>query len=621
MMLLAWGVIIQDRATTTLQTITVSRDLIPDSMPTDPVEYDRKYWAVISSIFSTTCGFSSAFMDRPVDVDDLIHRKKQDQTASSHYQISYRVLQAPPFYDEHVTIHHTRFISAGFRNARFLMGQGLRTCSVHTDVILGLEHAEQIDHYIASKHSSASTDYFINAQNMTSKRLGILVLALFSRRRTTPFLCDQTVEIAQPDDRIVLIGMETQAARRMFEQFLSSEWRTFSSNDVKETIEMVAQLHSAYDDLNSAFLHTHNFICQPLPDCAQSHVYFDVLWRSYLPAVSLCSSAFLQNLPNEVQDRLAEVRKVSGPVNDLFTLAMRRNTLWFWGEYLHVQRRLLTRSLKSGGIKVVDSQYSQAALVSSMSGKASAVRECYTVFDTLELEAYFIGRKGTVADECKMDSTWEMFGKRLDRDDGSIEMRWQYQVAPSNVVGIIGEGGSMLDGTPWAKEFCIEFEQGYNNNWIPCLRDLTSLWACAVVSTWNGYVVNFVRTDLQKGDSCCRIEASDIVEGVCYPLIVSWGEKETDCWRMQGKTWRLRESKGRGAVTGDMLRADKRYRRFRWVESTEVVYSKVGEEIAIKVWQAGEEDEKDWLQRLHETVCLGLFSEEDGVEWTQVGNC
>lgn len=402
--------------------------------------------------------------------------------------------------DGHTKIDECRFKTAGFVNRRFLANNYFRDVILDSDVVHGHTRAYPDDDAdIASVLYRKK--YFVRREGMTLKDIAALLLALYHRKRHTPFLCDQEVNLAKPTDNIVFIGCTTdeiQADIALINERGICEQLTF--DDVIMAMHRFCALHRCYDDFSNAMVLFDNFVAQPDPDTVEAHTYFAVQWQTDLPELGMRRAALAILLAGQAASitpmSMDHLRQWKGNHRAHIIISMAVNTLWFWGEYLYVARHLewddAAADLQNGKDHEMNIQLWQSTLLSGMLGQKQPV----SFFDNTgtrfrhALEKNF-GVK-TIPISNRPDSREMSMVFSIVTLGDATTLHPKYTVPPACTAMMLGVGGSLVSGTPYAPQFdVLHPEKQRVNRQIAAQTSRENIWAIGVSGRFLGYDVRY----------------------------------------------------------------------------------------------------------------------------------
>lgn len=509
---LAWTLECTERCTTVMKTFRVPEVLLA---PMERQLTEADYWFRAGQIMQGQCGYTAAYGFQPFGdlsagaLNAIVPRKKDGARF-----VQARVWVCPEYIDGHSTITSRRYREAGFVNRHYLYNEICKSNIIDPDLLVGSTNAMP-DKTAEAAELYFAHQYFVRGEGLTAKDIWVLAQCIYARRRHTPFLCDQNVDLGKESERTLFVGIDTESVREMLEYAQGSELgpglvppcMSYTYDDVMDTLYKFVAIHRCYDDSVLAMNLFDNYVAQPLSTTVEGHIYFNIPWITDLPKLGMRRAAvaiMLADQPALIAPSAYDTHhSFTGITRVQTSISVAVNHLWYWGEYLYIAGRLnwdqTINELTRGKAHDMQVDRWQASVISAMVGQKQPTSPFYGVGTRFR----YSFDKCFGAPRIEMDNIPDSRELNMTSDGimaQGIHCRiFKYTVPPPNAGFIIGLDGTLLTNTPYGARFTItkpRTQLGRNNLVKRVSR--ANAWALGVSGRWNGYDVKYSDGSVQR---------------------------------------------------------------------------------------------------------------------------
>lgn len=512
---LSWVAERHQKASRHILNIKISNECLPSELtPVDRRE--EVYWALVDRICTGNCGYKRVPFTYPIgNWEEAISHGKEDGNKSKIFNI--KCWRVDDYSDGHTVIDSKRFVEFGFKHRHFLVNEGFRDYDFDNQNAYGRKQG-YYDDDVATAEMVFKRKFLVRAEGMTSRDMGIIMLAIYCRKRYTPFLCDQDNILATGADKITWIGEESSAVRSRLDQFANSGRLRFSSADVRSAMHKFIALHRCYDDAMNGFRLFDNFVAQPLPTTVEGHLWSNHEWTTDLPVLGMRRAGLAMMVSETAAlitpDALDIASKMVNRMSVQQGVGLMVNYLWFWGEYFYVAQQAqhdeMVSSMVGGKFKEMDPKIWQAGILSAMVGQRQPVSPFTHVGTrmTYSNDSNFNNRDLLVNQDSGGRELSILSETRVN--EGEIFLRFKVFVPPSSPAAIMGCAGPLLRGTPY--DPVLQINAAATQRLATGMykeTDWMNLWKCGVIQRWNGWDLRYCEGNNVDRDRCAVMFASN----------------------------------------------------------------------------------------------------------------
>lgn len=499
---LAWTMDMVDKCTSHLITVKIPDELLEG----EGAELDEdEYWRRVGVVASGKFGFCREEEMRPLGDLSPVALKALPGSRNKQKTIQVMVWKTPAYDDGRIQINKQRYLQAGFVNSCFLVNNKVRSGMIPSNNIRGFvgvmpdTNPDVVDQYFRSK-------YFVRSEGMTDRDVWVLMQCVFNRRRSTPFLCDQSIDHKNANEDIVFVGMTDQEARKCFRRAMGEDTPAdppcmhYTFEDIMSSHDKFVTTHRVYDDAAVARQMFDSYVVQPACSTVESHIYFNVEWLTDLPALGMRRSCIGELLGGQgamiSPQNFEAFQAMTGLSRVQLGISFVHNHLWMWGEYLAVSQRALWEEavidLVAGKAHEIVVNEWQATVISAMLGNMQPAVPFYGVGTRFKysFESCFNARTITVEN---VDHGQELGMTAVRTVAGGVNtLTFKYTVPPANASVILGLAGSLAIQTPYAHSFTVTNPvKKLSRRSVIGRTDRYNVWALGVAARWNGYDVRY----------------------------------------------------------------------------------------------------------------------------------
>uniref|UniRef100_A0A2V0RL40 Capsid n=1 Tax=viral metagenome TaxID=1070528 RepID=A0A2V0RL40_9ZZZZ len=439
--------------------------------------------------------------------------------------INYDYWYVDKYNDGHNEIDQSRYEKAGFKNRKFIVNK--------RDHIYVANTVRCFDEFIKVTDSN-DLERFNNQENkircdsFSPKEFLILTTLIQGRKRSTPFLSDQTVQLSNIDDCYFYGNKD--ASIEMNNYAAQNPNLNISSKEICNVIQKYVSLHRVYDDMYAAHKIALTYICQPDCDTMESHYWFNMEFDTILPKFRVfrgVHSYFTTGQPVRLNRLAMEFWDTfKSHWDTLFNASIVENSLWMQAEFL-------------SNINSTNDEYLQYTIndpIYIKRDRTTHISTCISSITGLAEITNMFDHTGTLI-KCRGQNIFEGVLLKVDKVESEdkvklmnnlihvqsnlfiIEIETVVPVSPSGDIFIIGLNGSLLDNTPLRSNFTIKKNEKHRvRKRFVMYYSYLQLWAWALISRYTGYDVRYTLGSDQTRNNPLVCYAANNVQVVKPPI-------------------------------------------------------------------------------------------------------